>query len=77
MEKTADLEPLEDRRSLKILTQCEKIRRLPTHPLHGELLAVIKSQLHLANELHQPLEDIIPEYDVPTTRLKTWTQIAG
>ena len=38
MEKRADLEPLELRRTFKVLTQTEKIRRLPGHPLHRKLL---------------------------------------
>ena len=69
MEKTADLQPLEERRNFKILTQCEKIRRLSDHPLHGRLLDGTRnrlkrqSQLHLATELRKPLEDIIPPYD--------------
>ena len=33
MEKRADLEPLELRRTFKVLTQTEKIRRLPGHQL--------------------------------------------
>ena len=38
MEKTANVEPLERRRSLKILIQGEKLRRLPSHPpLHTNL----------------------------------------
>ena len=37
MEKTANVDPLERRRSLKILIQGEKLRRLPSHPLHTNL----------------------------------------
>ena len=39
MEKRADLEPLELRRTFKVLTQ---IRRLPGHPLHKKLTAPTK-----------------------------------
>ena len=37
IEKTANVEPLERRRSLKILIQGEKLRRLPSYPLHTNL----------------------------------------
>ena len=37
METTANVEPLERRRSLKILIQGEKLRRLPSHPIHTNL----------------------------------------
>ena len=37
MEKTADIEPLEDRREYKALAQAEKAKRLPSHPLHNKL----------------------------------------
>ena len=42
MEKRADLEPLELRRTLKVLSQTGKIRRLPGHPLHKKLAAPTK-----------------------------------
>ena len=42
MEKRADLEPLELRRTFKVLTQMKKIRRLPGHPLHKKLAAPTK-----------------------------------
>ena len=45
MEKTADLEPLELRRTFKVLTQTEKIQRLLGHPLHKELAAPTKKRL--------------------------------
>ena len=37
MEKTADIEPLQSRRELKVLIQAEKAKRLPTHPIHEKL----------------------------------------
>ena len=45
MEKTASVEPLERRRSLKILIQGEKLRRLPSHPLHTNLAQPTKNRL--------------------------------
>ena len=43
--KTANVEPLSGRRSLKILIQGEKLRRLPSHPLHTNLAQPIKNSL--------------------------------
>ena len=45
MEKRADLEPLELRRTFKVLTHTEKIRRLPGHPLHNKLAAPTNNRL--------------------------------
>ena len=65
MEKKADLEPLELRRTFKVLTQMEKIRRLPGHPLHKKLAAPTKKRLkrqslnHLAREPSRTHEDIL------------------
>ena len=65
MEKRADLEPLELRRTFKVLTQTEKIRRLPGHPFHKKLAAPTKNRLkrqslnHLARDLRRTHEDIL------------------
>ena len=65
MEKRADLEPLELRRAFKVLTQTEKIRRLPGHPLYKKLAAPTKNRLkrqslnHLARDLRRTHEDIL------------------
>ena len=65
MEKTAELEPLELRRTSKVLTQTEKIRRLPGHPLHKKLAAPNKNRLkrqslnHLARDPRRTHEDIL------------------
>ena len=65
MEKRADLEPLELRRTFKVLTQTEKIRRLPGHPLHKKLAVPTKNRLkrqslsHLARDLRRTHEDIL------------------
>ena len=45
MEKTADVEPLERRRNLRIVQQGEKLRRLPSHPLHSLLNQPTKNRL--------------------------------
>ena len=65
MEKRADLEPLELRGTFKVLTQKEKIRRLPGHLLHNKLAAPTKSRLkrhslkHLARDLRRTHGDIL------------------
>ena len=65
MEKRADIEPLELRRNFKVLTQTEKLKRLPNHPLHEKLQAPTKNRLkrqslnHLARELGNKQEDIL------------------
>ena len=68
IEKTANVEPLERRRSLKILIQREKLRRLPSHPLHTNLAQPTKNHLkrqslnHQYKELSRTHQDIV---DVP------------
>ena len=68
MEKAANVEPLERRRSLKILIQGEKLRRLPSHPLHTNLAQPTKNRLkrqslnHQYKELSRTHQDIV---DVP------------
>ena len=62
MEKRADLEPLELRRTFKVLTQTEKIRKLPGHPLHKKLAAPTKNRQslnHLGRDLRRTHEDIL------------------
>ena len=64
-EKTADLEPLELWRTVKVLTKTKKIRRLPGHLLHKKLAAPTKHRLkrqslnHLARDLRRTHEDIL------------------
>ena len=78
MEKTANVEPLERRRSLKILIQGEKLRRLPSHPLHTNLAQLTKNRLrrqslnHQYKELSRTHQDIVA---VPTELLTdpAWT----
>ena len=66
--KKANVEPLERRRSLKILIQGEKLRRLPSHPLHTNLAQPTKNRLerqslnHQYKELSGTHQDIV---DVP------------
>ena len=65
MEKRADLEPLELQRTFKVLTQTEKIRRLPGYPLHKKLAVPTKNRMkrqslnHLARDLRRTHEDIL------------------
>ena len=47
------MEPLERRRSLKILIQGEQLRRLPSHPLHTNLAQPTKSRLKCQSLNHQ------------------------
>ena len=42
--KTANVEPLARRRSLKVLIQGEKLRRLPSHSLHTKLAQPTKNR---------------------------------
>ena len=66
------MEPLERRRSLKILIQGEKLRRLPSHPLHTNLAQPTKNRLkrqslnHQYKELSRTHQDIV---DVPVELL--------
>ena len=66
--KTANVEPLERRRSLKILIQGEKLRTLPSHPLHTNLAQPTKNRFkpqslnHQYKELSRTHQDIV---DVP------------
>ena len=72
MEKTANVEPLVGRRSLKILIQGEKLGRLPSHPLHTNLAQPTKNHLkrqslnHQYKELSRTHQDIV---DVPVELL--------
>ena len=65
MEKRTDIEPLESRRELKVLTQTEKLRRLPSHPMHKKLTAPTKNRLkrkslnHLTKELRRKESEIL------------------
>ena len=53
MEKTANVEPLERRRDLKVLLQGEKLQRLPAHPLHSRLQQPTKNRLKRQSLNHQ------------------------
>ena len=53
MEKTANVEPLERRRDLKVLMQGEKLRRLPSHHLHHRLEQPTKNRLKRQSLNHQ------------------------
>ena len=66
MEKAAQLHSLEDRRSEKILRQAEKMKRLPSHPLHTKLQEPTKNRLkrqslnHLAKTNQRHPENVLP-----------------
>ena len=68
MEKTADIEPLENRRKVKILRQSEKMKRLPSHPLHTKLKIPTKERLkrkslnHLVKELEKEQDEDSPTH---------------
>ena len=53
LEKTAEVQPLEDRRQEKILIQGEKLKRLQSHPLHQKLQAPTKNRLKRQSLNHQ------------------------
>ena len=53
MEKTANAEPFEGRRSLKILIKGEKLKRLPSHPLHTNLAKTTQNSLKRQSPNHQ------------------------
>ena len=76
------MEPLELRRTFKVLTQTEDIRRLPGHPLHKMLAAPTKNRLkrqslnHLAWDLRRTHEDFLNPQIKEETLLCTrdWNQ---
>ena len=82
MEKTANIEPLENRRNTKILTQGEKMRRLPSHPLHSALDKATKNRLrrkslnHLVKDLRRVQGDGVQPHNHPCEIFspETWRQ---
>lgn len=68
MEKTADIQPLERRRELKVLAQAEKMKRLTTHPLHDKLKHPPQNRLkrrsinHVTRDLQNQHLHILPVY---------------
>ena len=75
MEKRADLEPLELRKSLTVLTQTERAQRLHGHPLHNKLATSTKIRMkrqslnHMARDLRRTYEDILdPQINEETRR---------
>ena len=67
MEKTAKIQPLDDRRKEKVLIQGEKMKRLPSHPLHKKLGEHTKSRLkrsspnHCVKVLQKKYENTLPQ----------------
>ena len=45
MQNTAGVEPLDSRRSAKLLTHGENVKRMPDHPLHKRLQDFTKNRL--------------------------------
>ena len=72
MEKTTDIEPLENRRNTKILIHSEKMRRLA---LHSRLSEKTRNRLkrknlnHLAKDLREPLSEILWPHNEPREQL--------
>ena len=66
MEKTAGLHSLEERRQEKLLRLSEKLRRMPSHPLHKKLQEQTKNRLkrqsinHLTKALKRQHLDTLP-----------------
>ncbi|KAK7115386.1 hypothetical protein V1264_001263 [Littorina saxatilis] len=52
LEKTAGLTSLEERRDEKLLRQSEKMKRLPSHPLHSTLQAPTKNRIKRQSPNH-------------------------
>nr|KAG5696844.1 hypothetical protein BaRGS_030968 [Batillaria attramentaria] len=69
MEKLTGLLPLQERREEKLLRQSEKMKRLPSHPLHEKLQAPTKNRLkrqspnHLIKALQQKHSSSLPPRD--------------
>ena len=76
MEKTADIEPLDNRRNTKVLLQGEKMRRLTSHPLHNRLSEGTKNRLkrkslnHLFKNIRSPYDDVLQAPSGPCERLE-------
>ena len=68
MEKTADIEPLDNRRRTKIIMLSERMWILPSHPLHSRLSGRSRSRLkrkslnHLVKDLRREHDDILRPY---------------
>ena len=66
LESTTGLHSLDTRRDEKVLTQYEKVQRLPTHPAHQQLQEPTKNRLkrrsfnHLAKQQVRILSDALP-----------------
>ena len=78
MEKTATVQPLQDRRNEKLLIQGEKFKRLQDHPLHNKLNALTKNRLkrqspnHLLKQLQRQNMDILQTANSESICPKTW-----
>jgi len=76
MEKTTGLLSLNERREEKLLRQCEKMKRLPSNPLHPQLEALtinrlkIQSPNHHTKALKRKLQPPLPASDQPLEFLR-------
>ena len=53
MEETTGLQPMEDRKDTKILTQAAKFKRLENHPMHSRMKKPTKGRLKRESFIHQ------------------------
>ena len=78
MEKTTGIMSLEERRNEKLLLQNEKMKRLPSHPLHSKLKAPTKNRLkrqspkHLIKALERKLDHPVTDTTQQTEKLKDY-----
>ena len=80
MEKATDLQSLEERRSEKIHRQNEKMKRVPTHPLHQKLKEQTKNRLkrqsinHITKTIVNRFPDILPTQEEHVENLKDYEE---
>ena len=83
LETITGLQPLEDRRDAKILTQAAKFKRLPTHPMRDRMSQPTKARLqrgsfiHKSRTLERQHQDILdhdPKEIPPCLAVPAWTE---
>ena len=80
MEKTTKLQPLENRRKEKCLIQGEKMKRLPSHPLHKRLEEPTKNRLkrsspnHFVKSAQKEFESVLPSQTEATEKLADYSE---
>ena len=75
MEKTANVQPLENRRLDKLLIEGENTKRLQCHPLHDKLKAPTKNRLKRKNPSHLLKSQQSQNYDRLPQRPDLWEEI--